>query len=217
VERLSTHRLNGHRRIDDRADRRRLGDARSLGEIDRVVSAPLRATMAFTFSDNGIPHDTSWAYVAHEYGPFLRYMLQVDFPFRTHILATVALTALIVLLATTPPPNSSLTRIRRILLAVSAAALVVLVLLIAPLQLASIPDPLPAGLLLVVSLLPLFAPAHDDDFVLLVRCGGIAAVAYLFLLPQATDLRLALVILPFAAIGFVRGISWAIPDPAEGA
>jgi hypothetical protein len=140
-------------------------------------------------------------------------MIQSDFPFRTHMLVSLALTALVVLLAASPRRDSGLHRIRRILLAVSATSFGILVLLIAPLQLPSIPDPVPAGVLLITSLLPLFAPARGDDFIILARCGGIGAVTYLFLLPQATDLRLALVILPFAATGFARGISWAYVPP----
>jgi hypothetical protein len=178
-----------------------------------LFGAPLRATMAFTFSDNGIPRDPSWTYVRQHYGEFLRYMIQVDFPFRTHALVALALTALVVLLATTPREGSRPSRARQMLLLASAAALGILVLLIAPLQLPSIPDPVPPGVLLIAALLPLFAPAREDDLIVLARCGGIGAVAYLFLLPQATDLRLALVILPFAAIGFARAVSWAFDSP----
>src|SRR5438270_198204 len=177
--------------------------------------APMRATMAFTFSDNGVPRTSSWGYIFHEYGTFARYMVQVDFPFRTHLLACFALTALVALLATSPKRNSIRHRIRQIALAGSATSLLILLVLIAPLQLPSIADPVPAGVCLIACLLPLFAPARGDDVVTLARYGGIAAVAYLFLLPQATELRLSLVVLPFAAIGFARGISWAWDAPRE--
>jgi hypothetical protein len=42
----------------------------------------------------------------------------------------------------------------------------------------------------------------------------VGAVGYLFLLPQSTELRLPLVVLPFAAIGVARAFSMArVPTP----
>ena len=43
----------------------------------------------------------------------------------------------------------------------------------------------------------------------LIRGGALASVGYLFLLPQSTELRLPLVVLPFAAVGFARAVSLA--------
>jgi hypothetical protein len=59
---------------------------------------------------------------------------------------------------------------------------------------------------------PLDRPAAGepgDEFITLIRGGAVGALGYLFLLPQPTDLRLPLVVLPFAAIGVARGISLA--------
>jgi hypothetical protein len=174
-----------------------------------LFGAPLKETMAFTFSDNTIPTDTSWSYVLHQYGTYVRMMIDFEFPFRSAPVVTAALLLVVALLALRPPTASMLNRFRRVALALLVSVLGVVALFVAPLQLASWPDPVPFGILLVVALLPLFLPADGDEFITLIRGGALGAVGYLFLLPQSTGLRLPLVVLPFAAIGIARGIALA--------
>jgi hypothetical protein len=174
-----------------------------------LFGAPLRQTMAFTFSDNKIPTDTSWHYISQQYGTFVRLMINFDFPFRSTAAVTAVLLAVVALLALRPPGSSALYKFRQAALALLASFLGVAALFIAPLQLATWPDPVPFGILLIAALLPLFLPAEGDEFITLIRGGAVGAVGYLFLLPQSTDLRLPLVVLPFAAIGVARALALA--------
>jgi hypothetical protein len=174
-----------------------------------LFGAPLRQTMAFTFSDNKIPADTSWHYILQQYGTFVRLMIKFDFPFRSTIPVTAVLVAVVGLLALRPTAMSVLYKFRQPTLALLVSFLGVVALFVAPLQLASWPDPVPFGILLIAALLPLFLPADGDEFITLIRGGALGAVGYLFLLPQSTELRLPLVLLPFAAIGVARGLSLA--------
>jgi hypothetical protein len=171
-----------------------------------LFGAPLRQTMAFTFSDNNIPTDTSWQYIFDHYGTYLRLMINFDFPFRSTPVVTVLLLGLVSLLALQPDSSSRLCRVRRWMLVVTASFLAIGAVLIAPLQLAAFSDPVPAGMVLIAALLPLFFPADGDAVITLLRGGALGAVGYLFLLPQSTELRLPLVVLPFAAMGVARGI-----------
>jgi hypothetical protein len=174
-----------------------------------LFGAPLRQTMAFTFGENTIPTDTSWHSIFHHYGSYLRLMIDFDFPFRSTPVVTVVLLGLVALLALQPSPSSALWSFRRWTLLFAACFLAVGAVLIAPLQLATYSDPVPPGMLLIASLVPLFLPAGGDPFITLIRGGALGAVGYLLLLPQPTELRLPLVVLPFAAIGVARGISLA--------
>jgi hypothetical protein len=174
-----------------------------------LFGAPLRQTMAFTFSDNNIPTDTSWQYIFDQYGTYLRLMINFDFPFWSRPVVTLLLLGLVSLLALQPRPSSPLSGLRRWMLVVTSAFLGIGAVLIAPLQLAAFSDPVPAGMILIAAVLPLFLPAHGDEFMTLLRGGALGAVGYLFLLPQSTELRLPLVVLPFAAMGVARGISLA--------
>jgi hypothetical protein len=48
------------------------------------------------------------------------------------------------------------------------------------------------------------------------RAGAVGAIAYLFVLPEYTDLRLGLVLVPFAAVGVARSVaSWNALAAAE--
>jgi hypothetical protein len=174
-----------------------------------LFGAPLRKTMAFTFSKNTIPTDSSWHYIFHQYGPFVRMMVDFDFPFRSATAVTGGLLAVVALLALRPTASPMLYRLRQVALTLLVSFLGIAVLFVAPLQLPSWPDPVPSGILLIAALLPLFLPAEGDEFITLLRGGALGAVGYLFLLPQWTELRLPLVVLPFAAIGVARGISLA--------
>jgi hypothetical protein len=180
-----------------------------------LFGAPLRQTMAFTFSDNKIPIDTSWHYIFHQYGTFLRLMIDFDFPLRSSVAVSSVLLAAVALLAFRPAASSMLYRFRQATLALLVSFLGVAALFIAPLQLARWPDPVPFGILLIVALLPLFLPADGDQFIALIRGGALGAVGYLFLLPQSTELRLPLVVLPFAAIGVARAVSLARSSGAQ--
>jgi hypothetical protein len=174
-----------------------------------LFGAPLRQTMAFTFSKNTIPTDASWHYVFHQYGTFVGMMIDFDFPFRSTLPVTTGLLSVVALLSLRPGAWSKLYAVRQAALALVASFLGIAALLVAPLQLPSWPDPVPFGILLIAALLPLFLPADGDAFITLLRGGALGAVGYLFLLPQPTGLRLPLVLLPFAAIGIARGFSLA--------
>jgi hypothetical protein len=174
-----------------------------------LFGAPLRQTMAFTFGKNTVPTDTSWHYIFHQYGTFVRMMIEFDFPFRSTLAVTTALLSVVALLALRPGASSMLYTVRQAALALVVSFLGIAALFIAPLQLAIWPDPVPFGILLIAALLPLFLPADGEEFITLIRGGAVGAVGYLFLLPQSTGLRLPLVLLPFAAIGLARGISLA--------
>jgi hypothetical protein len=167
--------------------------------------------MAFTFSDNAIPSDTGWHYIFHHYVTYLRLMINFDFPFRSTPVVTVMLLGLVALLALRPGASSALGALRRWTLIIGSSFLAIGAVLIAPLQLSLLADPVPDGMLLIVALLPLFLPADGDEFIAVLRGGALGAVGYLFLLPQSTELRLPLVVLPFAAIGFARAIALARP------
>ena len=78
-------------------------------------------------------------------------------------------------------------------------------------------DSVPPGVLLLVALLPLFLPGPRDEWLTFVRGGALASVAYLFVLPQYTQLRLALVVLPFAALGVARAIELVRQGRGENA
>ena len=70
-------------------------------------------------------------------------------------------------------------------------------------------EPLATGVMLLLGLLPLFAPTRADDvLVRFARMGALAGVAYLFVLPEYTQVRLGLVLLPFSAIGVGRIVAW---------
>jgi hypothetical protein len=197
------------------AARSRRGVALALTGIAAAIpaplffGAPLRQTMAFTFSNNTIPTDTSWHHIFQEYGTFVRMMIEFDFPFRSTLGVTTALLSVVALLALRPGASSRLYTVRQAALALVVSFLGIAALVVAPLQLASWPDPVPFGILLIAALLPLFLPADGEEFMTLIRGGALGAVGYLFLLPQSTGLRLPLVLLPFAAIGIARGISLA--------
>ncbi len=174
-----------------------------------LFGAPLRQTMAFTFSKNTIPTDASWQYIFHQYGTFVGMMIDFDFPFRSTLPVTTVLLSVVALLALRPGASSKLYTVRQATLALVVSFLGIAAVLVAPLQLPSWPDPVPFGILLIAALLPLFLPADGDAFITLIRGGALGAVGYLFLLPQPTGLRLPLVLLPFAAIGIARGLSLA--------
>ena len=174
-----------------------------------LFGAPLRQTMAFTFSKNTIPADASWHYIFHQYGTFVGMMIDFDFPFRSTLPVTTVLLSAVALLALRRGASSRLYAVRQAMLALGVVFLGIAALLVAPLQLPSWPDLVPFGILLIAALLPLFLPADGDAFITLIRGGALGAVGYLFLLPQPTGLRLPLVLLPFAAIGIARGLSLA--------
>lgn len=151
-----------------------------------LLGAPLRRTMAFTFSGNRVPTNDSWTFVSHRYATFAGRMLRSDFPLAADWPLTVLLLTAVVLLAVPRIPH------RRPLAVLALVA-------------AAVAAPHAAGVLLVVAVVPLFAPTHaDDTLVRLGRMGALAAAAYLFVLPEYTQLRLALVLLPFAALGVAR-------------
>lgn len=183
-----------------------------------LFGAPLRTTLAFTFSGNGIPPHDSWSFVFARYGTFVRWMLRTDFPFASSLRIVAVLVGIVVLLALRPEAGSPLRRWWSAALGVASAFVAIAAVLVAPLQLATFADPVPAGILLIAAVLPLFVRAGDrDPFLMLARGGAVGAVAYLFLLPQYTALRLALVVLPFAALGVARAVDLArAPSPQRG-
>jgi hypothetical protein len=180
-----------------------------------LFGASIRKTLAFTFSGNQLPSDESWHFIASQYGHSVAWMLGNDFPFRTYP-ALAALTVGLVAVLGSRPATAGVLRSFLAAIAVAGAALLIVVAgwpgsflhLLGPAG----PRPFPAGIVLVAALLPLFLSGRDDDhFLMLARGGAIAAAAYIFVLPQYTQLRLALVMLPFAALGIARAIELGGP------
>jgi Dolichyl-phosphate-mannose-protein mannosyltransferase len=181
--------------------------------------APLRETMAFTFSGNNLPTNASWHQVLAAYWPHVEGMLFRDFHLRDALPVTVALLGALLLLALRTA-SAQATQARRV------AILAALGLAIAALPANSALDQtglfthitngasLGFGTLLVLALVPLFLPARRDDaFLRFIRYGAIGAAAYMFLLPEYTGLRLALVLVPFATVGAARAIAmWPTPE-----
>jgi hypothetical protein len=172
-----------------------------------LFGAPLRTTLAFTFDGNQVPPHTSWSFVLDRYGTFVRWMFQTDFPFASSLRTVAVLLGIVVLVAVRPARESPLRRPWAAALALATAFVAAAAVLVAPLRLATFADPVPTGILLLVSVLPLFVGLRDrDPYLALARGGAAGAIAYLFLLPQYTALRLALVVLPFAALGVARAV-----------
>ncbi|HZT91189.1 MAG TPA: hypothetical protein VFA05_04035 [Gaiellaceae bacterium] len=175
-----------------------------------LFGAPLRATLAFTFSGNQVPVVDTWHSVLHAYPTFVRWMFETDFPFASSMRVDAVLVGLVALLAVKPSGEAPLRRVWTAAFVVTAGFVAVAAVLVSPLQLATFADPVPAGVLLIGAVLPLFlTPRSRDPFLALLRGGALASVAYLFLLPQYTALRLALVVLPFAALGVARAVELA--------
>ncbi len=173
-----------------------------------LFGAPLSKTMAFTLNENEIPPSTSWHFVLSHYLPNVKAMIGDEFPIQTHWALDGLCIGIFVLLAL-QPRSPFLAATRSTTLALVAALIGAVAALVEPLQLCAFPDPTPSGLLVVGALLPLFLPAGGDRFLLLIRGGAVGAVAYLFLLPEFTAFRLALVLLPFAALGLARAVELA--------
>lgn len=173
-----------------------------------LFGAPLRSTMAFTFSGNKIPADDSWSFVMHQYGHFARWMILTDFPVLDCLPLVAASVGAIALLAL-PSASARASRLRRRVVAGLVVAIGLDLVLYDHLRIYG--EPLPPGVMLLICLLPLFIPASSDDtLVRFARAGAVGAIAYLFVLPQYTDLRLGLVLIPFAAVGVARSVAWWI-------
>lgn len=173
-----------------------------------LFGAPLRSTMAFTFSENKIPADASWSFVIHQYGHFARSMILTDFPVLDCLPLVAASVGAIALLAL-PPASARACRLRRRVVAGLVVAIGLDLVLYDHLQIYG--EPLSAGVILLICLLPLFIRARSDDvLVRFARAGAVGAIAYLFVLPQYTELRLGLVLIPFAAVGVARSVAWWI-------
>ena len=176
--------------------------------VPLLFGAPVRSTLAFTFNANRIPADDSWSYVLHRYWPNVHLMLLIDFPFRSAASVSLLLLCLVGLLGLhSGAPR--LQRLRAWTLASGAAVAAIGAVIIGPLGLVTAVDPVPSGVLLVAAILPLYLPGRVDPLLRLARGGALGAIAYLFLLPQYTGLRLALVLLPFAALGIARAVELA--------
>jgi hypothetical protein len=177
-----------------------------------LFGAPLRRELAFDFSRSDVPSDDSWHYVVTHYRSHLDGLV-AEFPFRANLPLTALLLGLIALLMTRPSRTTRLDLIRRV---AAAACLLVLALsaLHVPPHLRALPEPFPAGILLVLALVPLFLPG-GDDLVHLARGGALGAVGYLLVFPDYTALRYPLVILPFAALGVARAAEASIRGRQE--
>jgi hypothetical protein len=172
-----------------------------------LFGTPLRTTMAFTFSGNEVPTNDTWSFVLGGYRTFVGEMLHIDYPVLANWSTVTLLVGALALLALPATSSERMTRVRRI--AIRSAVLIAVAYEFFWNQLQTFRQPLAPGVALLICLLPLLAPAKRDDILVrFARVGALAAVAYLFLLPQFTDLRLGLVLMPFAAVGFARAISW---------
>jgi hypothetical protein len=162
--------------------------------------------MAFTFSDNTVPAHDNWAFVLHRYGHYAWSMISTDFPVLDCLPLLAASLGAIALLAL-PPGTAGSAQLRRRVAAALVVAIGLDLVLYDRLQIYGLP--LPPGVMLLIGLIPLFVPARPaDTLVRFARAGAIGAVGYLFLLPEYSDLRLGLVLLPFAAVGTARAIAW---------
>jgi hypothetical protein len=177
-----------------------------------LFPTPVRETLAFTFSGNRVPADTSWHFVASEYLPHVRWMIRTEFPFASHAVATGVLLALIATAFWRPSARTE--ALRTVMLAVLGMMTLALAAVIPALHLPAFPDPLPSEMLLASAVAPLFVPG-GDSLVRFCRFGALGAVVMLLLLPEFTHGRLTLVLLPFAAIGLARLLEAAnqISDP----
>jgi hypothetical protein len=182
----------------------------SAASAPALFAAPLRETMAFTFNGNRVPSDPSWDFVRAQYLEHVERMWRSEFPVNSRpgaaslLLVTVALGVYV-------RRANAVPRFVAILTAVLTAVLVFLVLVVPRLDLPAFPEPVPAGLLLLAGLIPLFAVPARDDLAVLVRGGAAGALVLLALLPQFTHGRLTLVLAPFALFGLAR-----LLEPAEG-
>jgi hypothetical protein len=77
-----------------------------------LFGAPLRTTMASTFSENRIPADSSWSFVLDHYWYFARTMISTDFPVLDCLPLVAASLGAIALLAI-PPGAARTSRLRR--------------------------------------------------------------------------------------------------------
>jgi hypothetical protein len=185
-----------------------------------LFGAPLRETMAFTFSGNNLPTNASWHAVLARYWPHLEGMLDRDFHLRDGLPITAALLGALILLALRTGSVQG-TRARRFgilaALGLTAAALIgnrVLYHGAFPSHVTN-GTSLSLGTVLVLALVPLFLPVRRDDaFLRFVRYGAIGAAVYMLVLPEYTGLRLALVLVPFATVGLARAIAmWPTVEP----
>jgi hypothetical protein len=179
-----------------------------------LFGAPLRETLAFTFSGNDVPKDASWSFVLHNYWPHVQAMLRGDF--RIYDAKPISMVLLgAVLLLGLGETDLRATKARRlgIIVAVGLGTIAAL-----PTNSFVYGDPLfvhltggftlNPGTVVLLAIVPLFLPASSGDtFIRLMRAGATGALAYLFLLPQYTGFRLPLVLLPFAAVGLARAAS----------
>jgi hypothetical protein len=133
-------------------------------------------------------------------------MITTDFPVLDCLPLAAAALGAIALLAL-PPGSARSSRLRRGAAAGLGAAMSIDLLLYDHMRIYGLP--LSPGVMLLIGLLPLFVPTSAEDrLVRFSRAGAVGAVAYLFVLPQYTDLRLGLVLIPFAAVGAARSVGW---------
>lgn len=171
-----------------------------------LLGAPLRETMAFTFSGNDVPEDSSWDFVIGRYWPRLSQMVDSWLPLPgQRPMALVVAAALLLLLL---HPRSRL-GVRARLLSVAAALAAVVVVLVSEVvrELPIHSQLVPFGLVVGLGTLLLAWPAPRDPILTLARGGALAACAYVGLLPQFSSFRLELVFLPFAALGLARAFT----------
>jgi hypothetical protein len=189
-----------------------------------LAGASVPRMMGWTFSGNQIPASTDLGSLAGGYARSLKLMLQGgDFPFQESLALVVLLAALLLCLAL-PRGSSELITVWRRRALVAAAAVFVGLFLVGDAVLSyagldALASLLRPGILLLGVTVPLFLPAQRDPFIALMRGGALGALMYLLVIPQATDLRLALVLLPFAVVGLARAIalttapSFGSPEP----
>lgn len=175
--------------------------------ITLFTGAPIRDTIAFAFNGRTVPQDTSWSFILARWLPSFRTMMRVDFDL-AHSLPLFAAGALV--LACAFVHGGQLAALRRFVLLLALAAFAVIVFLgPAVFEAEGRRYPLQAGQLLLVALVPLVLDRRRDR-VSGVLAGGLAgAGAYVLVQPQITDLRIALVLLPFAAVGVAQTIAAA--------
>jgi hypothetical protein len=170
-----------------------------------LFGTPLRVQMDYVFLGRSSPDD-SWSEILAGYWPSMRAMLQSDVIDVGYYRATFVILAGLALMFLRPRTRD-IARVRTVALAGVAAYAAVL--LVAPQLLG---EDLPVQTLTICGLALLLLAGRDRDARLL-RAGAGAALAYLCVLPNITDFRLELTLVPFAAVGLATAVARFLPPP----
>jgi hypothetical protein len=174
-----------------------------------LFGAPLRTQMDYVFLGRSSPDD-SWSEILAGYWPSMHTMLQSDIVDVGYYRATFVILAGLALLFLRPR-TADFARIRAV--GLSGVAAYAALMLVSP---GLLGEDLPVQTLTIAGLVLLLRAGADRDARLL-RAGAFAALAYLCVLPNMTDFRLELTLVPFAAAGLTFAIARSLRRPAPAA